>query len=127
MDKLNRPSNIKDRIKEAMADANKKQIDLVRETGLDRGSISRYVSGRYEPKAESISLLGQALGVSEMWLLGYDVPKARTLSKKTNDEIVDLVGWVQEDPELLEVVSVLKHLPKEEYNSFKILILSRQK
>ena len=127
MDKLKRPGTTKDRIKEAMLESGKTQIDLVRDTGLNRSIISRCVTGKTEPGNKTIMLLARALGVSEMWLWGYDVPKVRTIAQKTNDEIVDLVGWVQEDPELLEVVSVLKHLPKEEYNSFKMLILSRRK
>ena len=65
------------RLKKAMAIRGKKQIDLARETGIDKGSISHYVSGRYEPKQEAVNKLSIVLGVSEMWLWGYDVPMER--------------------------------------------------
>ena len=70
-----------ERIKIAMDLRGKKQIDLVRETGIDKGSISHYLSGRYEPKQEAVNKLAIALNVSEMWLWGYDVPMER-LSKE---------------------------------------------
>ena len=127
MDKLKRLANTKERLAEAMQEAGKNQADLVRETGLNKSIVSRCVSGKTEPGNQTVMKMARALNVSEMWLWGYDVPKARTFVQKTNDEIVDLIGWVQQDPELLEIVSVLKHMPKEEYNSFKLLILSRRK
>ena len=57
--------------------AGMKQADLARATGLGKGGISNYVTGRYEPKSDIISKLAKALGVSEMWLWGYDGPKER--------------------------------------------------
>ena len=38
------------RLREALDASGKKQADLVRETGLDRGAVSSYLSGKYEPK-----------------------------------------------------------------------------
>jgi transcriptional regulator with XRE-family HTH domain len=111
-----------DRLREAMTDAGKKQADLARETGLDTGLISRYVAGTYEPKARAIGMLARALDVSEMWLWGYDVPKARADWQKKNDEIVNLVAKLRGDPDFLDVVSVLAKLPADQYASIKQLI-----
>ena len=71
-----------ERLREAMAEAGKKQIDLANETGLQRSAISRYLSGEYEPKQKAINKLAVALNVSEMWLWGFDVPKQRTAEQK---------------------------------------------
>ena len=65
------------RLREAMTLRGKKQVDLVRETGIDKGSISHYLSGRYEPKQEAVNKLAVALNVSVTWLSGYDVPMER--------------------------------------------------
>lgn len=65
-----------------MSITGKKQADLVRETGLNRGTISRYLSGEYEPKQAAIKKLAAALGVAEMWLWGYDVPMERAENKE---------------------------------------------
>ena len=43
-------ASIANRLREAMTLRGKKQIDLVRETGINRSAISRYLSGKYEPK-----------------------------------------------------------------------------
>ena len=90
---LNRPALTKDRLREAMLRANKKQIDLVRETGLNRGTISRYLSGEVEPKSDAINRLAISLGCSEMWLWGYDVPMER--KKKNSPSESDLTEWEQ--------------------------------
>ena len=74
MSKLNRTATTAARLKTAMAMAKVKQQELADLTGLNKGTISRYCSGEYEPKANAISRLASALDVSEMWLWGYDVP-----------------------------------------------------
>ena len=70
-------STTSERIQEAMDIAHMKQADLARATGLSKGGISNYVTGRYEPKSDIISKLAKALNCSEMWLWGYDVPRER--------------------------------------------------
>lgn len=95
-------ASTKDRLKEAMGVANKKQADLARDTGLDTGSICHYLAGTYEPKQAAITKLAIALNVSEKWLLGYDIPKERTVERvaSTKDrlkEAMRTVGKKQKD------------------------------
>lgn len=66
--------------------ARMKQADLARATGLSKGGISNYVTGRYEPKSDIISKLAKALNCSEMWLWGYDVPRERENSPSPSIE-----------------------------------------
>ena len=113
---------VPDRLREAMEDAGKKQADLVRETGLDKGSISSYLSGKYLPKDKAIAALARCLNVSEMWLWGYDVPKERTIEQKKNDTLVDVVSKLRKDPEFFSVVADLAELAPEEYASVKAII-----
>ena len=75
-----------DRLREAMAIAEKTQADLMRETGLNRSTISHYFSGRYEPKREALCLLAQALDVNEYWLMGRDVKKERSVERTVDDK-----------------------------------------
>lgn len=63
-----------ERLKEAMTLRNIKQADLVRSTGIDKGSISLYVSGKYSPKGDKLYKLATALNVSSAWLSGFNVP-----------------------------------------------------
>lgn len=80
-------STAADRIQQAMDETGKKQADLVEATGLNKSTISRYLSGQVEPKQKAIMTLAQALNVSGMWLWGYDVPKERQTEEPTvNDD-----------------------------------------
>ena len=115
-------ANIPDRLREAMDDAGKTAADLAEETGLHHSSISRYKSGKMEPKVKAIGLLSRALGVSEMWLCGYDVPKGRTEEQQKNDHLIKMVAKLRTDADFFDVVSMLAQLPAAEYASIKNLI-----
>lgn len=124
---MQRVATTPERLREAMSAANKKQIDLATETGLSHSSISRYLSGQMEPKQKAVAKLAVALGVSEMWLWGYDVQQSRTPEQKKNDALVDVVKQLRTDPDFFDVVSQLAELPAEEYGSIKLLISSLRK
>lgn len=47
---------------------------------LNKNDLSQYVSGKVDPGQEKLTILGLALNVSEVWLMGYDVPQDRELS-----------------------------------------------
>ena len=107
---MNRVDTTANRIKSALKLREKKQIDLVRETGLDKGSISYYCSGKYEPKQDAIYKMAKALDVSEMWLWGYDCPMERPIEQKENDALVDLVDRIRNDKEFRSLVAKLDKL-----------------
>ena len=112
----------KDRLKEAMQRAGKKQADLVRDTGLNRGTISRYLSGEVEPRQDAAYKLALALNVSETWLWGYDVPMERTPQQKKNDDLVKIIAQMRKDPKFFGIVSMLAELPSEQYDSLTTII-----
>lgn len=60
-----------ERLETALVMRDIKIADFARMAGLDRGTISNYLSGRYAPKADKLSVIAQLLNVSEVWLLGY--------------------------------------------------------
>lgn len=92
------------RLREAMALRGMKQNELVQVSGIDKGAISRYLSGAYEPKSGAISKLASALNVSEMWLWGYDVPSERTIEQKKNDALAEIVVRLRKDEKLYNLV-----------------------
>ena len=100
-----------------MDDAGKRQTDLVRETGIDKGALSHYLKGRYEPKQDVVYKLAVALNVSEMWLWGYDCPKGRTVEQKNNDIISDAVLRMRTDEKFLSVVKAISELDDEKLSS----------
>lgn len=62
-----------------------KQADLVEKTGISKGALSSYISGRYSPKQNNIYLISKALSVNEAWLMGADVPMERIEIKGTKE------------------------------------------
>ena len=67
-------NTIAERIKFAMNVRNKKQAELVRETGISKGAFSSYLSGLYNPKMDKLELIAHALDVNVNWLAGGNVP-----------------------------------------------------
>ena len=77
---------IKERLREALQNKNMRQADLVAQTGIDKSQISSYLSGKYKPKQENLTLLAEALGVSEYWLLGIDETEERGAEKESTEK-----------------------------------------
>lgn len=91
----------KERIAEAMRIRNISQSKLTRDTGISKGAISSYLSGRYEPKQDSIYKLAKALNVNEAWLMGYDVPMERdAVSDKLDEyemEMIKIISGIADE------------------------------
>lgn len=78
------------RLYKAMTHRGLTQVDLVKRTGISKGSISQYMSGTYVPKSSNIYLLSKALDVSEQYLMGFDVPMDKPKIK--NEDLMINVG-----------------------------------
>lgn len=74
------------RLKQLLSERNLKQVDVLAlaqpisekyGVKLTKSGLSQYVSGKVEPGQEKLTVLGKALDVSEVWLMGYDVPQSR--------------------------------------------------
>lgn len=70
MSEYDRIATTADRIRLAMEAAGKRQADLVRETGIDKGALSHYLKGKYKPKQDVVYKLAKALNVSVSYLIG---------------------------------------------------------
>ena len=66
--------DIKERIKKALEIRNMMPVDLARKSGINKGSISKYLKGDVIPKQSAIGAMAEALNVLPSWLMGYDVP-----------------------------------------------------
>lgn len=109
-----------ERIKEAMQKKNIKQADLARMTGIDKSSISLYISGKYSPKGDKLYKLSLALGVSAAWLSGFNAPmtdneksspgvEEKTPRERKYDEIISLLQALPEE-KVTEAIRYLKYL-----------------
>lgn len=83
------------RLNKAILLRNIKPIALSEKTGIDKSKISSYMSGRYKAKQDGVYLLAQALNVSEVWLMGYDVPMESIPIKNIEKIHIPLLGTVK--------------------------------
>ena len=67
-------NGINQRIKNLMARDGLTMTELAKKTGLSRSTISRYLSGKVEPKRNAIGAIAKAFHVDPVWLAGFDVP-----------------------------------------------------
>lgn len=90
-------SNTSERLKYIINERGLKQVDIIRlaepycnkyDIKLGKNDLSQYVSGKVEPSQPKLTILALALNVSEVWLMGYDVP----ITKETSDNVNNLIS-----------------------------------
>jgi transcriptional regulator with XRE-family HTH domain len=118
MEKYERTADIAQRLREAMDNAGKTQADLVRETGLSKSTLSRYLSGKFEPKQIAVNKLAVALNVAEMWLWGCDVP----MERPAPEELGAIAADVLLNPDLLRLVQLYTGLGDEDKSMVMMLV-----
>ena len=122
-----RTAEIKDRLKEALELRQMRAVDLEAATGVPKSAISFYLAGKSKPKADRLYIIAQALKVSEVWLLGYDVPMGRTDDQKKNDQLAKLIVRLRTDEGFFSTVSTLAELTEEQYRSIELLVSTLKK
>ena len=84
MNTITEKATTSERLNEIMQEKHIKQADIIRlaepyyskyGTRISRSDLSQYVNGKTTPHQAKLSILSAALGVTEAWLMGYDVQK----------------------------------------------------
>lgn len=99
-----------ERINQIMKEKRLRQIDILNlakpfqekyNIKFSKSHLSQYVNGKSNPDNEKIFLLSKIFGVTEAWLLGYDVPRYERLeenkinqSSKTQGLKIPVLGTV---------------------------------
>ncbi len=99
------------RIEKALLIRKMKQSELCKLASIPKSSLSLYLKGAYEPKQDKIYKMADVLHVSEMWLMGYDVPMERKeLSPITDTELTDnetiILGLFRQVPETQQKILI---------------------
>ena len=98
-----KPENTAIRLKHIMDLKGYKQVDILNlckpycekyNVKMNKSDLSQYVSGKVEPNQDKLFVLGNALNVSEAWLMGYDVPMEREQPIVRNSSIFDIPGII---------------------------------
>lgn len=67
-----------------------KPIELAFKTGINKSSISCYLSGYYKPSQKHLEKLAKCLNVTEAWLLGFTDETTLVKPDTSFDEIEEL-------------------------------------
>ncbi len=95
-----------ERLNLVIRENNIRQVDLCKKTGIGKSAMSQYLSGSFAPKQQNLYALARALNVSEAWLMGYDVPRERTVVK-SSPSASDTFYFTAPDDSMLGI-----HIPK---------------
>lgn len=110
------------RIGEALSIRGWKQVDLVERTGIAKSSINAWVKQNWQPKQKSLMKMAQVLGVSEMWLAGYDVPMERPVAQIKNDELVQLITEIRKNNDLQRLFSSICNLTGDQRKTIETMV-----
>ena len=109
-----------DRLKQIMRERNLKQVDILEfckpycekyGVKLGKNDLSQYISGKVTPGQDKLTILGLALNVNEVWLMGYNLPSGRNdlecIEQRLQDTISsherDIINAYREQPESVKV------------------------
>lgn len=94
-----------DRLKQIMNERNLKQVDILKacqpyceNVKLEKNDLIQYISGKVQPGQDKLTILGKALNVNEVWLMGYNVPsgvKELKLLESTSSKNYDLLELIK--------------------------------
>ena len=115
-------TELRDRLRQALEMRGMRAADLVDMTGIPKGTVSYYLAGKTEPKADRLYIIAQALNISEAWLLGYDVAMERSPESKKNDQLAKLIVKLKTDENFYNTVAALAGLSESKYQSIVQLI-----
>lgn len=88
------------RLQQVMSERNLKQVDVIslskvhqKELGvkLGKSALSQYINGKSTPDQEKLVLLARTLGVSEAWLMGYDVSMTKEEQPTSSHDIDNII------------------------------------
>ncbi|WP_332407143.1 LexA family transcriptional regulator [Lactococcus laudensis] len=111
-----------ERLKNALSERGMKQTELSERTGISKSSISEWLNGRYEAKADKIVLIAKALNVNESYLIGLDVPMENEVEQSTTKTILDNIFNKLEKPRQEIVINTAQE-QLEEQNKEKTIKL----
>lgn len=116
------------RLKEIMNERNLKQVDILEKVQplckkynekINKSHLSQWVSGTNEPNQRKLFILAEALNVSEVWLMGFDVP----MNKTDIDKDAEIDAEITNAPiELKEYMLKLANMNSENQKAVKDFI-----
>ena len=83
------------RLRKLLDIKNISQAEFSRNTGISESSVSHYLKGDWEGKQDVIYTISERYGISEAWLIGYDVPiEKHSNNSFSSDEIIRSIPFI---------------------------------
>lgn len=105
-------AEFKDRLRLAMNQNGLRAVDLAEKSGVAKGSISQYLSGKINAKMNNINTLASVLNVNPGWLMGLDVnmssgePAEQPPEGKKRCDLLELL--FKDDPAFLRKIQSIE-------------------
>lgn len=118
-----------DRLKQILSERGIKQTDILAmcqpfcqkyNVKIGSNDLSQYITGKVQPRQDKLSVLGMALNVNEVWLMGYNVsPDVNALDESHGEikpQVQELIPSLNrlDDIDLAEVRGEVKGMLKQE-------------
>ena len=116
-------SNSKERLNELIGYFGIKQSDMVKRTGLPKSAISMYFSGNRQPRQDKLTIIADAYGVDEAWLMGYDVPMFKNQEEPDHEAIGQIIGklFATDSENLERLIRIYEQLDAETRNAYILI------
>ncbi|MDM7501576.1 helix-turn-helix domain-containing protein [Lactococcus lactis] len=127
------------RLKQIMAERNLKQVDILnlsipfqKKFGikLSKSTLSQYVNSVQSPDQNRIYLLAKTLGVSEAWLMGFDVPMVESSEiendSETIEETITVMKQLEEPRQKVVLETANVQLKEQEEQKSKIVSIKTE-
>lgn len=137
--KFMKKENSQIRLKKIMEDRGLRQVDILEKSKpfqdklgikMSKTHLSNYINGKSNPDQQKLILLSQTLGVSEPWLMGYDVPMVES-SKIENDseaikETIAVMKQLEEPRRKVVLDTASSQLKEQEEQKSKIVSIKNE-
>ena len=114
------------RLRKAVENSGYTQTQLCEITGINKGALSSYLSGRYYPKQQAIEKLSEALNVPIFWLMGYDTESDSDSQEEDSyyidKEARELAQFLYENPKYKILFDAAKDVSADDLEMVKTII-----
>lgn len=123
-------STFADRLKAYRDENNTTLKDLEKITGVPAQTLNRYELGQRIPKVDKAGEIAELLGVSSLWLQGYNVPMKPPESNENymnDDEALEYLDELHKRPEMKALFQVSRKASKEDIETAITIIEALKK
>ena len=137
--KFMKKENSQIRLKKIMNDRGLRQVDILEKSKpfqdklgikMSKTHLSNYINGKSNPDQQKLILLSQTLGVSEPWLMGYDVPMIEPRESENDSETIEktvtVMKKLEESRQKIVLDTASSQLEEQEEQKSKIVSIKNE-